>query len=103
MMNGGGGVETLIGKSGTDVLIGRKCNDVLAVSNLTFKRIVGSTGIDTLRLDGGGLLLKLTTLSDRSVCLPQNVLLNRKSSLLLPRAWTQQRVNLPVCPLHRFP
>jgi FG-GAP repeat/RTX calcium-binding nonapeptide repeat (4 copies)/Dockerin type I domain len=63
-MNGGRGNDLLLGNGGADVLIGGQGNDVLAVSDLTFKRIIGGTGIDTLRLDGGGLSLDLTTLRD---------------------------------------
>ena len=63
-MNGGRGDDLLLGSGGADVLTGGQGNDVLAVSDLTFKRIIGGTGLDTLRLDSGGLSLDLTTLRD---------------------------------------
>ena len=64
VMTGGRGNDTLIGGGGADVLIGGQGSDVLAVSDLTFRRLVGGTGIDTLRLDGNGRSLNLTTLRD---------------------------------------
>jgi ELWxxDGT repeat protein len=67
VMVGGRGNDTLIGNGGADVLQGGQGNDVLAVSSTTFKRVLGGTGTDTLRLDGSGLLLDLTTLMDNRI------------------------------------
>lgn len=64
---GGRGDDTLTGNGGTDVLRGGSGNDVLAVSDLTFRKVVGGHGTDTLRLDGGGLALDLTTLADNKL------------------------------------
>ncbi len=67
VMIGDRGDDTLIGDGGADVLIGGQGNDILAVSDLTFQRIVGGTGTDTLRLDGSGLHLDLTTIADNRI------------------------------------
>ena len=64
VMIGGRGNDTLIGAGGADVLIGGSGNDLFSVSDLTFQRIAGGTGSDTLQLNGSGFLLNLTTLPD---------------------------------------
>ncbi len=66
-MNGGRGNDTLVGNGGADVLTGGQGNDLLAVSDVNIRRIVGGNGNDTLRLDGSGLSLNLTTLRDNRI------------------------------------
>lgn len=67
VMNGGRSNDTLIGNGGADVLIGGQGDDVLAISDLSVKRIVGGTGQDTLRLDEHGIHLNLTTIPDTRI------------------------------------
>ena len=58
------GYEVLLGNGGADVLRGGQGDDILAISDLTFVRLVGGRGLDTVRLDGSGLGLDLTALAD---------------------------------------
>jgi hypothetical protein len=67
ILNGADGDDTLVGGGGADVLLGGRGDDILAVSDLTFRRIVGGAGFDTLRLDGSGHHLNLTTISDNRI------------------------------------
>jgi len=62
-MVGGLGNDTVIGNGGADVLLGGGGDDILAISDVTFHRINGGSGTDTLRLDGT-LNLDLTTIAN---------------------------------------
>ncbi|MCA9010383.1 MAG: FG-GAP repeat protein [Planctomycetaceae bacterium] len=67
---GGGGNDILISDGGPDVLIGGEGNDILAIPDANFsstRRIVGGTGTNTLRLDGSGISLDLTTIRDNRI------------------------------------
>lgn len=64
VMVGGRGNDILLGNGGADVLNGGEGDDTIAVSTLPFQRASGGNGDDTLRLDGSGLTLDLTTLAD---------------------------------------
>ncbi len=67
ILNGADGSDSLIGNGGADVLLGGRGNDILAVSDLNFRRIVGGNGNDTLRLDGTGLSLNLSSIRDNRI------------------------------------
>jgi hypothetical protein len=72
---GGDGNDTLTGNGGADVLYGGRGNDTIVVNadnvakmslsgtSQAIARIDGGSGIDTLRLDGAGILLDLSTIS----------------------------------------
>jgi len=64
---GGLGNDTIIGTGGADVLRGGAGNDTLAISDVTFASIQGGRGTDTLRFDGTGLNLDLSTQADNKV------------------------------------
>ncbi|MDB5339009.1 MAG: hypothetical protein JWN70_4628 [Planctomycetaceae bacterium] len=67
VIDGAAGNDTLIGNGGADVIHGGNGNDVLAISDLTFRRLNGGNGSDTLRFDGHGLALNLTALPDNKI------------------------------------
>ncbi len=67
VMIGNQGDDVLVGNGGNDVLRGGQGNDLMTVSNTSFKRVIGGSGSDTLRLDGASLLLDLTTLGENRI------------------------------------
>lgn len=61
------GNDTLLGGGGSDVLKGGAGDDTLRVRNLSFQRLEGDSGTDTLRLTGRGLDLDLTTIANNKI------------------------------------
>jgi Dockerin type I domain/FG-GAP repeat/RTX calcium-binding nonapeptide repeat (4 copies) len=61
ILNGADGDDTLVGLGGADVLLGGRGNDNFEVTDLSFRRIVGGNGKDTLKINGAGLVVDLTT------------------------------------------
>lgn len=59
--------DTLAGGGGIDVLIGGEGADVIGVGDALFRRVDGGRGIDTLRFDGAGIVLDLTTMADSRI------------------------------------
>jgi VCBS repeat-containing protein len=64
---GGAGNDTVRGSGGADVLLGGAGNDRVEISDLSFARIDGGNGFDTLVLARPGLTLDLTTLDNTSL------------------------------------
>ena len=64
---GAQGEDLLISDGGSDVLVGGQGNDTLTVLDMSFRRITGGRGIDTLRLDASGTTLDLTTIADNRI------------------------------------
>jgi Ca2+-binding RTX toxin-like protein len=64
VMVAGQGDDTILGLGGADALQGGAGNDRIAVSDLTFRRVDGGNGTDTLVLDGAGLVLDLAAIAD---------------------------------------
>jgi Ca2+-binding RTX toxin-like protein len=83
VMVGGRGNDVMLGNGGADVLHGAQGHDVLAVSNLTFRRILGGTGFDTLRLDGSGFSLNLTTLLNTHIQGIEEIYLTADDDILI--------------------
>ncbi len=63
-MVGGRGNDILTGNGGADVMYGGQGDDTLRISDLTFRRVDGGTGLDTLALAGTGITLDLTAIAD---------------------------------------
>ena len=62
-LDGGGGDDTLSGGEGADRLLGKAGDDVL-IWGSTDTLISGGGGVDTLRVDTGGVILDLTVVPD---------------------------------------
>ncbi|GAB0056714.1 hypothetical protein SIID45300_01025 [Candidatus Magnetaquicoccaceae bacterium FCR-1] len=60
------GDDTLVGGGGNDVLTGGAGNDLLAIGDATFFAVDGGGGTDTLRLDGPGMTVNMTTFGTAS-------------------------------------
>ncbi len=61
-MVGGLGHDILEGKGGIDALAGGAGNDTIKVADLTFQRVDGGSGKDTLALEGADIVLDLSTI-----------------------------------------
>jgi Ca2+-binding RTX toxin-like protein len=61
---GGQANDTLVGNGGADAFQGGEGDDTIAVASVDFLLVDGASGTDTLRLDGAGFALDLTTLAD---------------------------------------
>ena len=66
-MIGGLGADTLTGGGGADVLRGGGDDDVLNVNDLTFLKVDGGGGTDTLGLDKAGAVIDLTTIANNKI------------------------------------
>ncbi len=61
VLNGADGNDLLHGNGGEDVLLGGRGDDVFVVADLQFRKIVGGRGRDTIRFQGEGHSIDLTT------------------------------------------
>ena len=67
VMIGGRGNDVLLGNGNADVLRGSEGNDTIVVTDLLFRKVMGGTGFDTLRLDGSGISLDLTSIPNTRI------------------------------------
>jgi hypothetical protein len=76
----GQGNDSLIGNGGSDILYAGAGDDAIAISDLNFNRIKGGSGIDTLRLDGSGMLFDLSAIANNQITGIEQIDLNHSSS-----------------------
>jgi hypothetical protein len=62
---GGQGNDTLTGGGGADTFAGGSGDDTIQAPDLSFKRVDGGSGSDSLKLTGSGLSLDLATVRNR--------------------------------------
>ena len=67
VMVGGQSNDTLTGGGGADVIYGAQGDDRIEIPDLTFQRVDGGRGTDTVALDGNGIDLDLTTIPDNKL------------------------------------
>ncbi|MBL8810053.1 MAG: FG-GAP repeat protein [Planctomycetaceae bacterium] len=63
LIRGLSGSDNLFGFGGKDVILGGPGDDMIAISSLSFQRIDGGTGFDTLRIDIPDAVIDLTQMS----------------------------------------
>src|SRR5262249_11881922 len=64
---GGDGNDTLAGGAGADRFDGGKGDDVIALSSPAFAKIDGGAGLDTISLDGDGIVLDLKAIPQSAI------------------------------------
>jgi len=64
---GGSGNDTLIGGPGKDSFDGGNGNDLIVLNSPAFAKIDGDGGVDTIRLDGAGIVLDLTVIPQSAI------------------------------------
>jgi FG-GAP repeat/RTX calcium-binding nonapeptide repeat (4 copies) len=67
VINGAQDDDELISNGGADVLLGGQGNDSIVISSLAFRRVVGGTGSDTLKILANNLTLDLTSIPDNRI------------------------------------